>query len=73
MEVVVEKVRSGALESTKRRSRKTGRRSRSVLGVEEDAAGAGAACRRHEPGGRQGAGGGVGAGGGAGIGGRLGL
>lgn len=57
--VVVEKVRSVALESTKRSSRRIGRRSRTVLGVEEAAVGA---CRR------QGAAGGTGgAAGGAGI------
>ena len=56
----MEKVRSGALESTKRSRRTIGRRSRTVLGVEEAAAGA---CRR------QGAAGGAGgAAGGAGIG-----
>lgn len=56
----MEKVRAGALESTKRSSRRIGRRSRTVLGVEEAAAGA---CRR------QGAAGGAGgAAGGAGIG-----
>lgn len=56
-----EKVRSGALESAKRSSRRIGRRSRTVLGVEEEAAAG--ACRR------QGAVGGAGgAAGGAGIG-----
>ena len=46
---MLEKARSGALESAKRRSSRTGRSSRRDLGVEENAAAAeGLAFRRHE-------------------------